>query len=588
MRGIARRLPYVRELRDIVISVDSRLAALESLEGRLAALETRSRDDAARELMQQTLPMVSEFWSACDCRIDMDKSPILIDLLHGITEYLWRNLVVAKLVQHITRAPLVGLLGKPGVLSGVAPYLSRSENIRLASAFGVAQFVEIPEGDARASHEQSVRAAIEELATQHPEGTPLPPTAISLLRKIRTEAGFPIGRSVQETFMRAELQPTILAGDRLLHWTKRVLGFHAFAEQLISTLRPSTFVTGHIDYCPWGTLAELLARRGGRVVWSRMECRLPIHLLDHVEENGTLNGTMRRIERDSFAEFECRINGDADLCNRVDAVARARSAAVCKGLSRHFNWVTADRFTGIPTLPFDSRLPNYCLFTHTFTDQPAADEALFVDYLEWIEETCRHAAATRAYNLIVKIHPRDREYDCSGAADRLATAFDAPNIHFTRDQIEPEQLAKYCSLGLTVRGTPGLEMTSLGLPMMLAGRGPYSDTGLCLVPATRSEYFELLKKGPPFPIDIAEQSRRARLFMTFDRHWSPPMSGLVPSFSVRNANDPNLWILIADGVRSACLETDQAARSMSQAWPKGSTKVIAPELEELFRKADSG
>jgi hypothetical protein len=42
--------------------------------------------------MHQTLAMVSDFWSTYDCRINTDEPPILIDLLHGITEYLWRNL----------------------------------------------------------------------------------------------------------------------------------------------------------------------------------------------------------------------------------------------------------------------------------------------------------------------------------------------------------------------------------------------------------------------------------------------------------------------------------------------------------------
>src|SRR6516165_648049 len=283
-------------------------------------------------------------------------------------------------------------------------------------------------------------------------------------------------------------------------------------------MRPSAFVTGQLDCCPWRNLSERLIRRGGRVIWTREECRLPIDLLDHIDESTTLNGMIRRIECDSFAEFERRTNGDADLRKRMDALAQARSTAVHNGVGRFWTWAATDKLTSIPATAFDRALPSYCLFAHPFTDPPpAVDESLFVDHLEWVEETCRHAAATRAYNLIVKFHPRGRSIDLCDTADRLAAAFaDARNIHFTHDLIKPEELAKYCALGITVRGTPGLEMTSLGLPMMLAGRGRYSDMGLCLVPATRSEYFELLEKGPQFPIDISEQSRRARLFIAFD------------------------------------------------------------------------
>src|SRR5262249_44761536 len=162
--------------------------------------------------------------------------------------------------------------------------------------------------------------------------------------EIRSDTGFPIGRSVQASYMRGELQPTVQAGDRLLHWTNRVVGFYAFAQQLISSMRPSVFVTGHIDYCPWGDLSELLILRGGRVGWRR-EWRFPIHLFDRLDEGSTLNGMMRQVEREAFADFERRTDGDADLSNRIDISAAARFAAVRKGLGRNWRWVPADQLT---------------------------------------------------------------------------------------------------------------------------------------------------------------------------------------------------------------------------------------------------
>jgi hypothetical protein len=585
LRRLAHGLPFIRELRDILINLDGRLASLERQSEQARSLQAESR-----EYTKQALAAVAEFWRSHDWPIEPGKQPIFVDLFHSNTEYLWRSLVIAKFVQHITGAPLVGLLGESGIIAPVVgDQLSRADNVRLASAFGVNRFVEIPNADALDSVERPTRIAIAELATSQPDGTPLSPMAISRLREVRTELGFPIGRNVQETFMRAEREPTVLAGHRLMYWTKRVLGFLDFAERLVASMRPCVFVTGHLDYCPWGTLAELLVRRGSRVVWYRAECRLPMYILRDIDGTSTLNGAIRRIESEAFFEFERQIDRNDDLAERIDALAEARSAAVRNGIGRNYRWVSTNSLTRAPAgqaLFLNGDLPNYCLFTHTFTDQPAADEALFVDHLEWVEETCRHAAATQAYNLLVKVHPFDRDYDRSGAADRLAAAFaSTPNIHFTRDCIDPEQLAKHCVLGLTVRGTPGLEMTELGLPMMAAGRGLYSDTGLCLAPPTRAAYFDILVKGPPFPIDIAAQSCRARRYMAFDRHWSAPTTPLVPSFNYRRASDRDLWLLIMDGIRSACLETDPVARALASAWSKGSTKVVAPEVDELLTSA---
>jgi hypothetical protein len=562
-----------------------------NLDGRLASLERQIElTNETRASMEQALAAASEFWRSYDCRVRPDQPPVLVDLFHYSAEYVWRALVVAKLVQHITGAPLVGLLGEPGIVAPViGGQLSQSDNMRLASAVGVRHFVEIPNEDAPDTAERAARAALDELATSLPDGTPLPPAAIAKLREIRTQSGFPIGRCVQDTLMRAEGEPTVPAGHRLMHWTKRTLGFFGFAEQLIGSMRPSVFVSGHLDYCPWGMLAELLVRRGGRVVWFREECRLPLHILDRIDESSTLNGMLRRVERDAFSQFEQQIETECLVAERADALAQASATAVRNGVGRHYRWVAADPVPGAPAaqIPFQNKpLPTYCLFTHTFTDQPAADESLFVDYLEWVEETCRHASAAGAYNLLVKVHPLDGAYDRSGAVDRLTAEFaNTANIYFTRDHIEPEQLIQHCALGLTVRGTPGLTMTASGLPMMVAGRGLYSDTGICLVPRTRAEYFGFLANGPPFPIDMATQSRRARRYLAFDRNWSAPMTPLVPAFNCRTANDPNLWTLIGDGLRSACLETDQVLRALARAWPKGSAKVVAPEVDGLVASA---
>jgi hypothetical protein len=577
LRQFARGLPLVRDLRDVLMNLDGRLASLE----RQIELTNETR-----ESMEHALAAASEFWRSYDCRIRPDRPPILVDLFHYSAEYVWRALVVAKLIQHITGAPLVGLLGEPGIVAPIiGGQLSQSGNMRLASAVGVRHFVEIPNEDAPDAAERAAHAALDELATSGPDGMPLPPAAIAKLREIRTESGFPIGRSIQDTLMRAEGEPTVLAGHRLMHWTRRVLGFFGFAEQLIASMRPSVFVSGHLDYCPWGTLAELLVRRGGRVVWFREECRLPLHILDHIDESSTLNGMIRRIERDAFSQFEHEIDAEPSVAERADALAQASATALRNGVGRHYRWVAADPVPGAPAaqMPFQNApLPTYCLFTHTFTDQPAADESLFVDYLEWVEETCRHAAATGAYNLLVKVHPLDGAYDRSGAVDHLAEMFAvAANVHFMRDHIEPEQLIQHCALGLTVRGTPGLTMTASGLPMMAVGRGLYSDTGICLEPRSRAEYFDLLTSGPPFPIDMVTQSRRARRYLAFDRNWSAPMTPLVPAFNCRTADDPNLWTLIGDGLRSACLETDQVLRALTRAWPKGSAKVVAPEIDGL-------
>jgi hypothetical protein len=141
--------------------------------------------------MDQALAVVSEFWRSYDLRVEPDCPPIFVDLFHSNTEYLWRNLVIAKLVQHVTAAPLVGLFGDPGVVaSATGGQLSRGNNVRLASAFGVNHFIDVPNEGALGAAERPASLAIADLAASQRDGTPLAPTAIAKLREVRTESGF--------------------------------------------------------------------------------------------------------------------------------------------------------------------------------------------------------------------------------------------------------------------------------------------------------------------------------------------------------------------------------------------------------------
>jgi hypothetical protein len=575
------RIPFVGELRNHIISMHGRVATLES---RLTKVE-QSGIEVGREA---ALSALADFWRGCPSHVDPNLPPILVDLMHCDPDYLLRSLVIAKFCQLTSGAPLIGILGIPGILYPlVGSNYSRSDNVRMANSFEIHNIIEAPDTDADDNYERDGRTAIERIALQAPEGDALPPKAIAELRNVRTLAGFPIGRVVQETFMRGDREPTVRAGRRLMHWTRKVFGFHSFTEQTLSTLRPGVFVTGHIDYCPWGHLAEALVRRGGRVVWYRSDSRLSMHVLDRIDQGRTLNGMVRQLEAEAFKSFESKMATCAKRRKRADSAAQARFDSVSRGLGRNYRWVDPADYDHDEPIPLAAERPTYCLFTHTMTDQPNADDGLFVDFLEWLEQTCQHAAECQSYNLLVKIHPLDRTYDDSNAVDRLAEAYtDAPNIHFSRSQIAPETILRRCVLGITVRGTPGIEMTARGLPMILAGRGPYSDAGFCIAPKTQSEYFSLLERGGPFPIDMAEQARRARLFSAFDRHWSPPITGLLPAYGNRlaRANDLKLWQLVAEGVHSTCLETDQGLRAMAAAWKTGHAKVVTREIEDLFEE----
>ena len=156
VRQFVRGLPLVRDLRGVLMNLDDRLASLER--------RGRARTNRA-SIWIRRWRWFPNFGAATIFASNRICPPIFVDLFHSNTEYLWRNLVIAKLVQHVTGAPLVGLFGDPGVVaSATGGQLSRGNNVRLASAFGVSHFVEIPNEDASVRRSGRHPCAIADLA----------------------------------------------------------------------------------------------------------------------------------------------------------------------------------------------------------------------------------------------------------------------------------------------------------------------------------------------------------------------------------------------------------------------------------------
>lgn len=536
-----------------------------------SAVGEQARDPTA-EARHKTLEALTLLWQSLPVRKVENKSPILVDLMHGHVEFLLRGLVVAKFVQSIAGGRLIGLIGAPGVVASSSPPRTNI-NLELAAAFGIEEVVDASLGEA-APRDGATLERLMVLAINDP-GTRTLASRIALATDV--EDGFPIGRILQETYMRAELQATVRTGPLLGEWASRVVAFDRWIRELLRQRAPAVFVTGHIDYSPWGHLAERLVRSGGRIVWYRCDNRIPVHFIDDVDPSGTLHETVRRADALAFVSFEREIRKSPELLSRWEGFAKQLGSSVRRGHGRNWRWVRP------PDKPASHRQlgsrPRYVAFAHTFTDLPASDRSLFVDYYDWLDSTLAYARSEKSFEITVKWHPLDAGYDLSGASQELSERYAATeNISFTRESMPLEQLARMFDAGITVRGTPGIEMTALGLPMILAGDAQYSDCGFCIVPKTRDEYFALLARRTPPNLDIAEQAKRAELYQAFDRFWSAPASPLCPAFSAL-IDDEAFWKRLADGVNAADVVTDHLGLALRRAWPVRNAKVIAVSLE---------
>lgn len=540
-------------------------------------------DRCVSDAETRTLGRLSQFWTTAAPPVSPANSTILVDLMHGHPEYLYRSLVIAKFVQLITGGRLVGLIGAPRLVTMFLE-VDLESTCRLASAFGLLDTIDLTvlRDDAPTTPTSRHLARV---ASSGTDGQPLSPLSLERIRRVvHPDDGFPIGKTVQEVYMRSELDARLRHGKRLRHWCGRVLDFDDRVRSLVDGIDGSIlFVTGHLDY-HWGHIARHVVRAGGRAVHYRLDNRTPVNLIDSVREGETLNGTVRRSDATAFARFENALAESTALSRRLSPMADRLSTAVRSGLGSHFRSVTADDEGD--AVEFDRSRPTFIAFAHTFTDQPVADLGLFPDHFLWLDATLTRAAEGGRFNLLVKAHPSDETYDRSGAIETLRGRFEKfSNIGFTSRRLSHASLIRNFDGGVTVRGTPGLEMTSAGLPMILAGRGAYGDCGFCLSPRDRDEYFRLLEEGVPPSFELERQSDRAKMFQAYDRFWSAPTSPLLRPYRPLPRDDA-WWLRIDEAVRGADLLTDPLFLSLRRAWPDKNCRVVSTSLASAIEQTD--
>lgn len=479
---------------------------------------------------------------------------VYADLMHNNLEYLLRSLYIARSTAVITGCDLIGIAGNPGVVERSAYLDPKQFDFELAESFGVKQIIFAP---AKSKHEAcSVFEPILDPSSRCDTIGRASVETIRNLQNLQDQDGVQIGRIVQDTFMRSNLWPTVYECDALNSTREEIDTLSGWLRDIFRDRPPEAFVSGHIDYSPWGLAMQHCLAEGGKGIYYRCDVRTPIYVLGHRENKETLNGLLRRADERAFLEHR-----DISQISRTSIDIRH---ALNDSISKNWRWTTHPDAGDHFEWPFSTNLPTACLFSHTFTDQPSADESVFIDHLDWLEKTLAHAAARGDYNLLVKVHPLDGLFDLSKSIDRLENEFSIhKNIVFSRQPIPTSTIVDNCAVGITVRGTPGTEFSALGLTMLLAGRAYYDHVECVIRASSELEYFSYLEDilfSGIKPVDTVI----AKEYVAFDRYWAAPFSSLLGSFSPNR--DPELiWSNALSACPATAFEVDEITQCLSDA-----------------------
>lgn len=136
-------------------------------------------------------------------------------------------------------------------------------------------------------------------------------------------------------------------------------------------------------------------------------------------------------------------------------------------------------------LNLDPRKKNVVLFSHVMWDANMFyGRDLYSDFEEWFVETVKAGVKNDKVNWIIKIHPANA-WKSDAKITREEELIDQaigmlPNhMHVVYPDTEINTLSLYMitDVGITVRGTVGMELPCLGIPVLTAGTGRYSGLG---------------------------------------------------------------------------------------------------------------
>jgi hypothetical protein len=287
----------------------------------------------------------------------------------------------------------------------------------------------------------------------------------------------------------------------------------AFASRrLIRSVGFSSAVFTHGIYVPWGIVGEVARAEGVHVVTWNVAYRKRRFIFSH---DDTYHHTLMSEPRDHWDDGELTSTQDRELTKYLSSRR--------EGL---FDWIVfhrprkQDADDIARRLGLDRSTPIIGLLTNVAWDAQLHYPAnAFPNMLEWLVQTCRYFATRPDLKLLIRVHPAEISGfppsrqpilgELHKAIPRLA-----PNIIVVppESDMSTYALMSLCNAAIIYGTKMGVELTSAGLPVIVAGEAWIRSKGLTRDASTPAEYFRILSELPFMERLSGTQLARARRY----------------------------------------------------------------------------
>ena len=287
----------------------------------------------------------------------------------------------------------------------------------------------------------------------------------------------------------------------------------AFAtRRLLRAIQFSSVVLTHGIYVPWGVVGEVARHEGVHVSTWNVAYRKRRFIFSH---HDTYHHTLLTEPVEHWQDDPLSPAQEQELMKYLESRR--------EGL---FDWIVFHRPAKhdpaevAATLGLDPGKKTIGLLTNVCWDAQLHYPAnAFPNMLEWLVQTCEYFATRPDLQLLIRVHPAEisgfppsRQPILRELRKRLPTL--APNIFVVPPEsgVSSYTLMRLCNAAIIYGTKMGVELTSIGLPVIVAGEAWIRNKGLTFDASTPAEYFRILERLP-FSTGLGEaQTRRARRY----------------------------------------------------------------------------
>ncbi|MEQ1572673.1 MAG: capsule biosynthesis protein [Vicinamibacterales bacterium] len=287
----------------------------------------------------------------------------------------------------------------------------------------------------------------------------------------------------------------------------------AFAtRRLLRTIGFASAVFTHGIYVPWGIVGEVARQERVHVSTWNVAYRKRRFIFSH---DDTYHHTLMSEPRERWENLDLSLAQDRELTQYLSSRR--------EGL---FDWIVFHRPTHQAPKEIAARVgvdlsrPVVGLLTNVSWDAQLHYPAnAFPNMLEWLVRTCEYFAARPELQLLIRVHPAEisgfppsRQPILGELRKRIPVL--APNIIV----VPPESgmstygLMSLCGAAIIYGTKMGVELTSVGLPVIVAGEAWIRNKGITHDASSPEEYFRILDRLPFTERLGAEKLARARRY----------------------------------------------------------------------------